>query len=145
MFALLNYNGRAKSHTLAEGQPNGAQSLRIVMANLQNTTIATGDDEVIYLKVQGTKDGEFKVKINKVHYSTGVASEQGKNDGDGPETVFTIKVANSGVNSVTTAKEVANVTYINVAGVQSNVPFEGINIVKTQYTDGTTSISKIVK
>ena len=41
-------------------------------------------------------------------------------------------------------KTVDGVSYVNLAGQTSNKPFEGVNIVVTRYTDGTTSTSKIV-
>ena len=43
------------------------------------------------------------------------------------------------------AKTVNNVKYFNVAGMESNVPFEGVNIMVTTYNDGTTSTSKVIK
>lgn len=42
-------------------------------------------------------------------------------------------------------KVVKNVKYYNMAGVESDVPFQGVNIVVTTYNDGTRSTSKIVK
>ena len=42
-------------------------------------------------------------------------------------------------------KSVNNVKYFNVAGMESNVPFEGVNIMVTTYNDGTTSTSKVMK
>ncbi len=42
-------------------------------------------------------------------------------------------------------KTVNNVKYYNVAGMESNVPFEGVNIMVTTYNDGTTSTSKVIK
>jgi len=43
------------------------------------------------------------------------------------------------------SKQVNNVKYFNVAGMESNEPFEGVNIVVTTYNDGTTSTSKVLK
>ncbi len=40
---------------------------------------------------------------------------------------------------------VSSVTYYNMTGAMSSTPFEGVNVVVTRYTDGTTSTSKIVK
>jgi hypothetical protein len=37
------------------------------------------------------------------------------------------------------------VKYVNAAGLQSSKPFEGINVVVTTYTDGTTSVAKQIK
>lgn len=42
-------------------------------------------------------------------------------------------------------REVKSVTYIDIMGHQSSKPFEGINIVVTRYTDGTTSTTKVLR
>ena len=49
------------------------------------------------------------------------------------------------VNDVNSTKQVADVKYVNLAGVQANEPFDGVNIVVTSYTDGTQSTAKILK
>lgn len=52
---------------------------------------------------------------------------------------------NSGVELITADKQVASVRYINVAGQESETPFNGVNIVITTYTDGTVATTKVVK
>jgi hypothetical protein len=42
-------------------------------------------------------------------------------------------------------REVAGVEYYNLAGIRSTQPWQGINIVVTRYTDGTTSTTKRIK
>jgi len=42
-------------------------------------------------------------------------------------------------------KTINNVKYYNVAGMESNVPFEGVNIKVTTYNDGTTNTCKVIK
>ena len=42
-------------------------------------------------------------------------------------------------------KTVNNVKFYNVAGMESNEPFEGVNIKVTTYNDGTTSTCKVIK
>lgn len=42
-------------------------------------------------------------------------------------------------------KTVNSVKYYNIAGMESNVPFEGVNIEVTTYNDGTTHTSKVIK
>ncbi|MBQ9576066.1 MAG: hypothetical protein IJV11_04230 [Muribaculaceae bacterium] len=42
-------------------------------------------------------------------------------------------------------KPVESVTYVNAQGMQSSKPFDGINIVVTRYTDGTTRTTKVVR
>ena len=41
--------------------------------------------------------------------------------------------------------EVVGVTYVNAQGMQSDKPFDGLNIIVTRYSDGTTSTSKVFK
>lgn len=48
------------------------------------------------------------------------------------------------VNDIT-AKTVAGVKYVNLAGAESNKPFDGVNIMVTTYTDGTKSAAKVIK
>ena len=51
----------------------------------------------------------------------------------------------TGVARLTTSGEVQSVTYYNVAGAGSSRPWQGLNIVVTRYSDGSTSTSKIVR
>lgn len=51
----------------------------------------------------------------------------------------------AGIEQVTADKEIATVRYINVAGQESDQPFDGMNIIVTTYTDGTTTTTKVVK
>ena len=48
------------------------------------------------------------------------------------------------VNSVKASREVAGVTYVNTVGQVSNRPWQGVNVVITRYTDGTTRTTKAV-
>ena len=41
--------------------------------------------------------------------------------------------------------EIESQTYYNVQGMQSDKPFDGINIVVTRYSNGTTSVTKVIK
>ncbi len=42
-------------------------------------------------------------------------------------------------------KTIKSELYYNIAGMESNVPFEGVNIKVTTYNDGTTSTCKVIK
>ena len=42
-------------------------------------------------------------------------------------------------------KTISSVKYYNIAGMESNEPFEGVNIKVTSYNDGTTSTCKVIK
>ena len=41
--------------------------------------------------------------------------------------------------------EVESQIYYNVQGMESDKPFQGVNIVVTRFSDGTTSVSKVVR
>ncbi len=58
---------------------------------------------------------------------------------------FTYGEAETGVSTVNAEKTVAGVQYVNVAGQVSNVPFDGVNMVVTSYTDGSKSTVKVIK
>ena len=49
-----------------------------------------------------------------------------------------------GVNDIN-SKAVAGVKYYNLAGVESNKPFDGVNVMVTTYTDGTKAAAKVIK
>lgn len=51
----------------------------------------------------------------------------------------------TGVDDLNSNKTIKSVTYYNVAGIQSATPFEGVNLVVTNYTDGTKSTVKVIK
>ena len=58
----------------------------------------------------------------------------------------TVKMNNgSGIDQITGNKMVERVRYINLAGQESDTPFEGVNIVVTTYTDGTSTTAKVMK
>ncbi len=64
------------------------------------------------------------------------------------ETVIDVPVTNqvvTGVINVNAQKAVAGVMYYNLAGMQSEEPFSGVNIVVTRYTDGSISTAKVLK
>ncbi|MBQ3323655.1 MAG: choice-of-anchor D domain-containing protein [Muribaculaceae bacterium] len=51
----------------------------------------------------------------------------------------------TGVFKLDTTREVVGVKYYNVAGIESDTPFKGVNIVVTRYSDGSSSTTKILK
>lgn len=51
----------------------------------------------------------------------------------------------TGENDVNSAKEVKGVSYFNMMGVESAQPFDGVNIMVTTYTDGTSSAAKVLR
>jgi len=65
-----------------------------------------------------------------------------------PNVKASVKVNATNVTAITTVegeKAVNSVRYYNVAGMESNVPFKGMNIVVKTYSDGSHTTEKIVK
>ncbi len=58
---------------------------------------------------------------------------------------FQVKGLATAVENVNADKQVAGVQYVNISGMTSDKPFQGLNIVVTTYSDGTTSTAKVVK
>ena len=50
-----------------------------------------------------------------------------------------------GINELYTTIVPVDVTYVNPQGMQSNRPFDGVNIVVTRYSDGSTRTTKIIR
>ncbi len=51
----------------------------------------------------------------------------------------------TGISGITNGKAVKSIKYVNVAGIVSDVPFQGVNIVVTEYTDGSRTTSKMLR
>ena len=49
------------------------------------------------------------------------------------------------VREVNAGKQVLSVRYYNVMGVEASQPFDGVNIIVTRYTDGSSSAIKVIK
>ena len=49
------------------------------------------------------------------------------------------------MNDLDSDKVISGVQYVNVAGAVSAEPFEGVNIVVTTFTDGTTMAVKVIR
>jgi len=60
-------------------------------------------------------------------------------DGDDLQVVTSVAELNAG------SKEVVDVMYVNPLGMTSDKPFEGVNIIVTRYSNGTTSTAKVIK
>lgn len=60
--------------------------------------------------------------------------------------VVWFKIKNyTGIETVTGAKTVESVRYINAAGLSSDKPFDGLNIVVKKMSDGSTVVTKVLK
>ena len=58
---------------------------------------------------------------------------------------FQAREANAGVTTVAADRQAVSVRYANLAGQQSDAPFDGLNIVMTTYSDGSVKTVKVVR
>ena len=86
--------------------------------------------------------------------SNSMTFNAGNRDGEEPaqEVPMYNAAEDSGETGVATAVEeilyhgeVVSTIYYNVQGMESDKPFQGVNIVVTRFSDGTTSVSKVVR
>lgn len=58
---------------------------------------------------------------------------------------FQVNDTSTAIESVNVNKQIASVKYVNLNGMESATPFQGVNIEVKTYTDGTKLTSKVVK
>ena len=51
----------------------------------------------------------------------------------------------TGIIETLTGAQVVSTTFVNMQGMQSSKPFDGVNIMVTRYSDGTTTTTKVIK
>ena len=90
---------------------------------------ALGNCEKVYFTMTSTDSGQYGINTAKYFCLS----------------KFTIATQVTGIDEVNTAKQVQNVKYVNINGMESSTPFQGLNVKVTTYTDGTRSTAKIVK
>ena len=120
-----------------------------VLGSMGNEPLGVCDENpILYIAAQATSKalagGDYEFTINNIVIS-GANTDQSLY-GALPDATF--KVTVPGTSTAVTdinAKAVAGVKYYNLAGVESDMPFDGVNVVVTTYTDGTKAASKVIK
>lgn len=102
----------------------------------QNTFGAPVDDPSIVIAVRVYYQRADELSGHMLRAGGGYGFGQGSGRGDGIQT---------GINELINGKQVVDVQYVNTLGMQSSEPFDGVNIVITRYSDGSTSTAKVVK
>lgn len=120
----------------------GSDPTRVVLCEAgdiyegQNTFGAPVDNPDIVIAVRVYYQRADKTRGHTLRAGGGYGFGQGSGRGDGIIT---------GVNELLGGKQVVDVQYVNTLGMQSSEPFDGVNIVITRYSDGSTSTAKVVK
>ena len=125
----------------------GSNEVMVMIRNCEEGAIVVydvyRDNELIW---KGSLDGEelqFYVVGAGDYVVHAVAKKDGKLDSPDGGVFFPIN-NDSGISELVNGKQVAGVRYYNVAG-QEMPEANGMTIVVTTYTDGTTSTAKVVK
>ncbi len=96
-------------------------------------------------RFQDLGGGRVAIEINKEpQHTIGVKSFYAGGDTVTESEMGLFYLNQSGISDIE-AKAVSKVTYYNLAGQSSNKPFDGMNIVVTTHTDGTTTSAKVIK
>ena len=86
----------------------------------------------------------FCVKGEAAGHTVGTRAESSR-VGNGAESEGRSGDSATAVKEITYVGEIVSQTYFNVQGMESDKPFDGVNIVVTRFSDGTTSVSKVVR
>ena len=101
------------------------------------------DDLKVFVRFYYAVKGEL-ADHTVVRYSAGNRGE-GSRSGNGAESGGGSAGAATSVFEIDYHGEVVGQTYYNIQGMESEKPFDGVNIVVTRYSDGSTSVAKIVR
>ena len=115
--------------------PAGSNSVQYEAITDEN-----GEFTVDVLQADKTYDLTVSASGYKPYTAEGVSFADGNIDaGD-----IVLETEVTGIKDIDANREVAGVTYYNMAGQQSDKAFDGVNIVVTKYTDGTKKTTKVV-
>jgi len=113
----------------------------------EGTAISIDITPVYPILVEGTMQASGLTQV-----TTGAASAPALKEGATYAALYgntaTATMANgivTAVDGISAEQGVSSVRYYNAAGMMSETPFDGMNIVVTTYNDGTTRASKVVK
>ena len=155
--------GQNDSYIFTKNKVSGHDNEGVWNADKQNAIFGAVD--AIGEENQLIDEDDLKVFIRFYFKSTGEAAEVASNmmfkasnrDGEGEEPKEEVpafyaaegqskaKQTPTGVTEIRYHGEIVSQTYYNIQGMVSDKPFDGVNIVVTRYSDGTTSVSKVVK
>ena len=114
--------------------PEDAFNTNITWSSSDESVVAVDENGKI-TAVNGAKSSEGQAIVTATSTSN-------------PNVKASVKVNVTSVTAITSIegeKTVSNVRYYNVAGVESNVPFNGMNIVVKTYNDGSSTTEKMIR
>jgi hypothetical protein len=104
-----------------------------------------GEEISLYADDENTQYANFRLPAAGNYTVKLVDDEDSKGLVEGLKMVVLLNESPEVAVNDINGKVVKNVKYVNIAGVESNKPFDGLNIVVTTYTDGTKAAVKVIK
>ena len=95
----------------------------------------------------GSFNPNLNTNVGQSYNFLAIIQRSESRDGSADYKVFPIDLTEQVPTAVTdvTGKTVAGVKYYNLAGMESERPFDGVNIIVTTYTDGSRSSTKVLR
>ena len=140
MFAMYDGNNIMKMYS-GEGAGNGHK-----FQGQFTIDLSENDTQDVKL-TEGVVYSNFNAIIRKVSAQNAPGLKAG---GDATYVVYpqNLKGSNglpTAINGIVYGKDVKSVKYVNVAGMVSDRPFQGVNIVVTEFSDGSSTTTKVVR
>ncbi len=135
-FKIITHDAQGKLLWIGGIDEEGGGFFGVTDEMIENGTEITLYEGDAYRNFRLPSPGSYTIKL--------VESGESKDEYVGLKMVVLKNETPSAVNDIN-SKAVANVKYVNLAGIESNKPFDGVNIAVTTYTDGTKSAVKVIK
>ena len=148
------YTNNGETKTFFFSQPKAQEYAQILWAVWNGTEfiMPTGEDNYYGFKGSFTINPELNanpisgLKTNSSYNFKAIIRKSASKAG--PYEVYPTDLnpdVPTAINGVVVNGNVKSVKYVNVAGIVSDVPFQGVNIVVTEYTDGSRTTTKMLK
>ena len=140
----VDRTGGSNANPLGEWDKDAANAMFGALDDLTTEKDDQGNDVIIEDDLKFFVRFYFAVK-GEIADHTPWTRVEGSRSGNGAESAGKSGGSATAVNEIHYLGEIASQTYYNVQGMQSDKPFDGVNIVVTRFSDGTTTVTKVVK
>ena len=138
-----------------EMEKTDAPVIEIVEITEEYVTVHVGGNGTLTVWVNGQEvtldqNGNYKLLADEeqdmIYIVTAIAQEPGKDPSEIAELTVEVPAnqTDTGISDIAVSKQVVGVRYFNAMGQEVNAP-DGMTIVVTTYSDGTTSTVKVIK